>query len=79
MTSSTGAQAHEQDERQIESQLRDLEARLIDEYAGRGANCEAKVHETLATQIRRFADARVRTFLPILIERATRAELATQG
>jgi hypothetical protein len=70
------AGAHEQEARQIDAQLRDLEIRLVEEYGRRGDGCAARVQRTLEAHRQRFANARVRTFLPILIERAARAELA---
>lgn len=65
----------DQQERQVETQLNDLEARLRREYADRQGG-DDKVRDVLAALRDRFADARIKTFLPILIERAARRELA---
>lgn len=65
----------DQQERQVETQLNDLEALLRREYADRQGG-DDKVRDVLAALRDRFADARIKTFLPILIERAARRELA---
>lgn len=76
MASEHGPATQEQEARQIDAQLRELEARLVQEFGRRGAGCATAVRRTLETHRQRFADARVRSFLPILIERAARADLA---
>lgn len=65
-------------ERQIETQLNDLEARLRHEYGDRPGGGD-KVHDVLVALRDRYADARIRTFLPILIERAARTKLAAMN
>jgi hypothetical protein len=60
---------------QIAQQLRNTEGRLVDHYAGSRGMTEDHVRHTFGVISKRFIDARVRTFLPILIERAVRREL----
>ena len=62
--------------RQIAQQLTAAEGRLVDFYAREGVITEEHVRATFGHVAQRFIDARVRTFLPILIERAVRRELA---
>jgi hypothetical protein len=63
------------DEQQIAQQLTETEGRLVDEYAGRNEVTEDRVRGLFRQVAQRFAGASVRTFLPILIERAVRREL----
>lgn len=63
------------EERQVEQQLADLESRLVAQYADQGVN-EGRVRAIVEQVRSRFVDARVRTFVPILVERAARQELA---
>jgi hypothetical protein len=63
------------EERQVEQQLADLESRLVAQYADRGIN-EGRVRAIVEQVRSRFVNARVRTFVPILVERAARQELA---
>jgi hypothetical protein len=63
------------EERQVEQQLADLESRLVAQYADQGVN-EGRVRAIVEQVRSRFANARVRTFVPILVERAARQELA---
>lgn len=65
----------EQEERHINTQLRDLEARLVDQYSHGDESEAATIRALIASLIERFADSRVKTFIPILIERAARAQL----
>ena len=62
------------EERQIEQQLVDLESRLVAQYGGQGVN-EGRVRAIVEQVRSRFANARIRTFVPILVERAARQEL----
>jgi hypothetical protein len=59
------------EERQLQQQLAELESRLLAQYV------ENRVRATLERVRARFAGARVRTFLPILVERAARRELTS--
>jgi hypothetical protein len=63
------------EERQVAQQLRDTEARLLEHYAGRVGVPAERVTQVISSVRERFADARIRSFLPILIERAARREL----
>lgn len=67
---------HEQEERHIDAQLRELEDRLVDHYGGGDDQRVRRVRSVVAAAIARFADARVRKFVPILVERAARVELS---
>ena len=63
------------EDRQVAQQLLDTEARLIERYRGRDGITEDRVRSTFGAVTARFADATVRGFLPILIERRVRVEL----
>jgi hypothetical protein len=63
------------EERQVAQQLRDTEARLVEDYVGRVRVPAERVMQVISSVRERFADARIRSFLPILIERAARREL----
>jgi hypothetical protein len=58
---------------QIEAQLDEVESRLVDEYGSVG---EETVRRHVRAERRRFADAKVQVFVPILVERAVRERLA---
>jgi hypothetical protein len=60
----------------MEKRLQQLEARLVAEFAGSGIG-EDIVRQHFTNLRRRFADARVQAFVPILIERAIRRRLPT--
>ncbi|MDT7664707.1 MAG: hypothetical protein QOD04_4263 [Pseudonocardiales bacterium] len=64
------------EERQLQQQLAELESRLLAQYVDQGVS-ENRVRTTLERVLVRFAGARVRTFLPILVERAARRELTS--
>jgi hypothetical protein len=64
-----------QESRQFDQQLADVESRLRDQYAKRGGADEGQVKLALGRVAARFTNARVRNFLPILIERGVRREL----
>ncbi|HZZ47376.1 MAG TPA: hypothetical protein VFE65_10875 [Pseudonocardia sp.] len=72
MTRAAAPTPLDEQERQVQAQLRDLEARLVKEYGDRN-----EVLEVLSALRDQFEGARIRTFLPILIERAARMELGT--
>lgn len=63
------------EEEHIAQQLKETENRLVDHYAGHGQITEDHVRGTFGRVSARFLSARIRTFLPILIERAVRQEL----
>jgi len=76
MTQTTHQSAFDDaEDRQVAQQLRDTEARLLDHYAGRAGVTADRVRQVIASVRERFADARIRSFLPILVERAARQEL----
>jgi hypothetical protein len=54
------------------AQFVELEARLIHEY---GSDHSAMVHRTMTEERDRFADARIQTFVLILVERQVRSRL----
>ncbi len=60
--------------RQIDQQLRELEDRLVARYANHAVPTEEVVRRTVAELRDRYSIARVRSFLPIIIERAARAK-----
>jgi hypothetical protein len=64
------------EERQLQQQLAELESRLLAQYVDQGVS-ENRVRAALERVRERFAGARVRTFLPILVERAARRELTS--
>jgi len=63
------------EERQVGQQLDEVEARLVDQLAGRAEITEERVRSIVRVIRERFANARIRSFLPILVERAARREL----
>lgn len=73
----TGAngQAPTGEEIQIAQQLQDAEARLVVRYRERGVITKERVRSTYEGVMALFAHARVRNFLPILVERAVAREL----
>jgi hypothetical protein len=76
MTETTHAEAADVgEERQVAQQLRDAEARLMADYAERAGMAAERVEQVISSVRARFADARIRSFLPILVERAARREL----
>ena len=54
-------------------QFAELEARLVDEF---GSDRRSTVHRAVEEERDRFADARVHTFVPILVERSVRSRLS---
>jgi hypothetical protein len=58
------------EERMVAQHLREVEDRLVTEYTG-----DDRVRHVLGLVRERFADASIRSFLPILVERAARDEL----
>lgn len=76
MASSSSTMTRVADENlQVSAKLRDVTSRLVGAYGDGTSHGDDQVRQTIAAIEARFADARVRTFLPILIERAARAEL----
>jgi hypothetical protein len=62
-------------DRQIDQQLAEVESRLRDRYTTPGTVDEAQVTAAFGRVTERFTNARVRNFLPILVERGVRREL----
>jgi len=58
---------------QLRSQLDELTGRLARDYADVGTDT---VRSYVRAESDRFADARVRAFIPVLVERAVRGRLA---
>ena len=75
MVGSSAPTVRSREELQVSTQLRDVESRLVSYYAARDTHSAERVRDAVATNRDRFAHARVRTFVPILVERAARAEL----
>lgn len=73
-TSGTRTRAANED-LQVSTQMRDVTSRLVKAFGDGSGEGEDRIRRTVATIEARFGDARVRTFLPILIERAARVEL----
>jgi len=63
------------EEEQLVQQLKQAEGRLVDHYVQRGEVNEERVRRTFNLVSERFVSAKVRAFLPVLIERAVRREL----
>jgi hypothetical protein len=59
----------------VNAQLAQLEARLVTQYVHQGRHTETAVRDHFQHAAQRFANARIRSFLPILIERAVKAKL----
>ncbi|WP_156935010.1 three-helix bundle dimerization domain-containing protein [Pseudonocardia spinosispora] len=60
--------------RQVDQQLREVEDRLVARYANHADLTEEVVRGAVAELRDRYSIARVRSFLPIIIERAARAK-----
>jgi hypothetical protein len=63
------------EDRQVAQQLDAVEARLIERYREQEGVGEDRVRHTIDVVRSRFEGAAVRSFLPILIERAVASEL----
>jgi len=76
MSATTGRPtAESREEQQINQQLDDTRTRLVENYTARDGVSAQEVLATFDAVRARFADARIRGFLPILVERAVRAQL----
>jgi hypothetical protein len=67
--------AEDLEAQQINQQLRETQDRLVLHYANHFEISEDHVRGTFEAIQSRFADATIRSFLPILIERAVQHEL----
>jgi hypothetical protein len=74
MTASSAPHQTDED-RHLTQQLHEVESRLLERYAHRDELPEDQVRRTFEAVQARFTHARVRTYVPILVERAVRAEL----
>jgi hypothetical protein len=63
------------EDRQVAQQLAETESRLIEHYRDRDGITEERVRSTFGSVRDRFAQARIRSFLPILVERGVQVEL----
>jgi hypothetical protein len=59
----------------IDEQLQQVKARLVSRYCADGRLGEETVRQRFAEAVDSFADARIRTYLPVLVERMVRARL----
>jgi hypothetical protein len=59
-----------------DTELQDVKERLTSEYTGTANLSEESVHRVVDDAAAKFADASVRNFVPILVERAARAQLS---
>lgn len=66
------------EERQLVAQLAAARARVLEDLVGRGMQVE-DVSDAFDRAARRFAEARVRSFVPILVERAVRAQFGHES
>ena len=60
----------------INQQLEEVERRLVTYFTEHHEVPEGRIRSTVEAVRARFVNARVRTYLPILVERAARSELA---
>jgi hypothetical protein len=72
-TETTMDQLHRE---QLGQQIRDLEARLAHDYVDVS---KTTVRDCVAQELSRFAQARVLSFIPVLVERAVRPKLRLAG
>lgn len=63
------------EEQLVAEQLKAVESRLIERYAHQREISPDRIRQTFAVVADRFAQARVRAFVPILVERAVRREI----
>jgi hypothetical protein len=61
--------------KRLAEHLAALESRLVAEYAGRAGITESEIHSRFTAACARFSTARIHAYVPILVERAVRAEL----
>ena len=79
MTTGTPGAHHTDPDDALDAQLAQLEDQLVARYLGHGQHDEPEVRAQVQRATRQFAHARVRNFLPILIERAVKAALTGSG
>lgn len=71
----TAGSPHAKADEAVDAQLAQLEDRLVSQYAHHGHHNETDVRDHFQRAAQRFVNARIRSFLPILIERAVKAKL----
>jgi hypothetical protein len=69
------AQFQTDEDRQVDQQLREVEARLLTRYGGEDGEGRERARQVVASVTARFADSKIRTYLPVLVERAAKSEL----
>jgi hypothetical protein len=72
---SSGAHHADQPGDAVDAQLAQLQDRLVIQYAHHGHHNETDVRDQFQRAVQHFANARIRSFLPILIERAVKTKL----
>ena len=65
----------EAEEQHLRHQLSQARQRLLAHYQGRADLSDDSVRRTFERVAQRYADAHIRAFVPILVERAARGEL----
>jgi hypothetical protein len=75
MTQALRSSSRDPGEEHVAQQIKEAENRLVDHYAGFSEITEDHIRHTFGLVSERFVSAKIQTFLPILIERATRQEL----
>lgn len=76
MTSAgTAGAPHAKADDAVDTQLAQLEDRLVSQYAHHGHHNETDVRDHFQRAAQHFVNAKIRSFLPILIERAVKAKL----
>jgi hypothetical protein len=75
MTDTVHAPTSKGSEQPVADQLKELEDQLVARYAGGDVVTEVRVRQVFSAVLARFTDARVRAYLPILVERAVRKEI----
>lgn len=68
----------EAEEQQLRHQLAAAQQRLLAHYQGRAGLSDDSVRRTFETVAQRYTDARIRAFVPILVEREVRKTLEDQ-
>lgn len=77
MTASAVTTSRRED-KQLAAQLADARTRLVTELQTADRRAEA-IEEQFEHVVHRFADARVQSFVPILVERSVRAYFGQEG
>lgn len=78
MTRATSTTQAEREEQQLAAQLTGARSRLIQDLGDQGHDAE-EINRTFDSAAAGFDDARVRSFVPILVERVVRSRLGNEG